>query len=139
MHTSSHSQRALLLFDTNYNVCFVPCPTLRTHTSVHRCILYTWKPPSHKHIHACILMHTLKHIHTSGSTAKPMKLSKPQLRGNRTIPQCAFPTRNDSISPFGRLHIQHFLIPFCQMGPFSSTFQHRRQASLFCSIITPME
>lgn len=56
---TSHSPRALLLFDTNYNVCFVRCPTLSTHT-VHRCI-HMETACSHKHVHAYILMHTLKH------------------------------------------------------------------------------
>jgi len=33
MHTSSHSLTALLLFDTNYSVCFVLRPTRKTHVS----------------------------------------------------------------------------------------------------------
>ena len=116
-HTSSHSTGALLLFDINYNVCFVLCPTLRTHTGVRRCM--------HMEIaclHTRILKHTLKytHTHTSGSAAKPMKLSKPQFRGNRAIPQCAFPNPEWFNFPFGWLHIRHFLILFCQTGPFSS-------------------
>ncbi len=83
MYTSSHSLRALLLFDTNYNVCFVLHSTLRAHTSVHRCV-HTDTASSGKQIHTQVLKHTF--IHTSGSTAKLMNLSKPQFIENRAIP-----------------------------------------------------
>lgn len=89
MHTSSHPPTALLLFDTSYNAFLVLCPTLETHSSVHRCTTHT---QAHTHIHR------QTEAHNTGSTAKPVKLSKPQFRGNEDIPQSALPTRNDSIS-----------------------------------------
>lgn len=70
----------------------------------------------------CVQMHTLgnclltqmhTHTHTpQQGTAKSMKLSKPQFRGNIAFPQSAFPTRNDSISPLAD----------CSFDSFSSHF-----------------
>lgn len=119
MHTSSHSPRALLLFDTNDNVCFVLCPTLRMHGSVHRCT-HMETVCSHKHIRTQAHTQTHTHTHTSGSMAKPKKLSKPQFRGNGAIPRRAFPTRNDSISPLAD----------CTYDTFSSHFVKQAHSAL---------
>lgn len=109
MHTSSHSRRASLLFDTSYNVRFVSSPT--PHFSVHRCT-HTETSCSHAHTQRHIRLKTHSHTHTSGRVAKHTELSKPQFGGNRAIPQRAFPTRNDSISPLAD----------CSYDTFSSHF-----------------
>lgn len=78
---------------------------------------HKWKTAS-SHIRACSCTHS--NVHTSGKTAKPMKLSKPQFRGNKAIPQCAFPTRNDSISPLAD----------CTYDTFSSYFVKQAHSAL---------
>lgn len=132
MLTSTHLSTTLLLFDTNYNVLLVLCPTPGTHTSVQRCNTRT---EAHTSAHT----QTDREANTFGSTAKPMKLSKPQFRGNMAIPQSTLPSRNDSISLLANCKYNTFSSHSGKQAPLSSTFHHRLHASLFCSIITTME
>lgn len=128
-HTSSHSTGALLLFDINYNVCFVLCPTLRTHTGVRRCM--------HMEIaclHTRILKHTLKYTHTH--TPRGVRLSlwnSPSHNSEETglFPNVPLPTRNDSISPLADCTYDTFSSYFVKQAHSALTFQHRRHASLF--------
>lgn len=126
-------REALLLSDTNYNVRFVLCPTLRTRTSVHRCIHMetSCSIQTHTHTNGYWWSHTNTNTHlrdhgsaneTLQATIQRKRLFPNVLSQPGMIQFPLWPTANTTLSR-----------PILSNSPIQlyGTFQHRRHASLF--------
>lgn len=124
MHTSSHSLRALLFFDTNYNVCFVQHLTQETDTCAQMNKNGNWSP---KQAQTSMLVHAVEH----GEQCCACETLQATIQRKQAYSLMCLPNPEWFNFPFGRLHIRHFLIPFYQADPLSFAFQHRWHASIF--------